>query len=223
MLSNRFQLSIIAAVFFALGIGILLGGTLGGQWLNNRQQVLVNRLEKRFSQEHQYRRDLEKKVAQLRSAMDERKKQNQLLTQQLIKNQLNDRYILLVGGDDNLQRIVEQRISWAGGKAVRASFSKGIPEAYDAVIFLSDSVRDRNQKKDVLNDLRLAYQAPVIVHMTAQEILWQRDWDAGTHSFVGQISEPLQSIQFIQTVQEAITKEKEPDYAFIHYCHYSGT
>ncbi len=214
MLSNRYQLSIIAAVFFALGIGILLGGTLGGQWLNNRQQALLTHLEKRFSEEHLGRQKLEVEVAKLRKDIIKEKEQSKLLTQQLIKDQLENRSILLVGGDHRLQQSVEEAISWAGGQATRYHPNRSIPETFDAVIFLADTTKDFQQKAKVLNDLHLVYHAPVIVQTSVQEVSWQQEFHSNTYSYFGELSNPLDSVKLIQTVRRAIINEKEPEYAY---------
>lgn len=45
MLSTKYHFVSIAAIFFALGIGILIGGTLGQGWVNEVEQSVVKQLE----------------------------------------------------------------------------------------------------------------------------------------------------------------------------------
>ena len=107
------------------------------------------------------------------------------MTQQLIKDQLENRSILLVGGDDRLQQAVEEAIAWAGGQATRYHLDRSIPETFDAVIF-ADAMKNFQQKTKFLQDLHLVYHAPVIVQTSVKEVSWQQELHSNTYSYFGE-------------------------------------
>ncbi|MFM1653110.1 copper transporter [Brevibacillus sp. B_LB10_24] len=65
MIHFRYHLIAIAAIFLALGIGILLGGTAGQSWFAASEQEFWNRLEARYNQTLKSNHELKEQVDQL--------------------------------------------------------------------------------------------------------------------------------------------------------------
>ncbi len=100
MISNRTLFSVLIAVFLSLGVGIFLGGSGGHSWLEQREGILVEKLELRMDQlskdQDRLRKDLqgrEKTLKRLRG-------QNRALLREAVKGRLKDRLVLVLGGSD---------------------------------------------------------------------------------------------------------------------------
>ncbi|UFJ42893.1 copper transporter [Brevibacillus humidisoli] len=65
MIHIRYHLVTIAAIFLALGIGILLGGTAGQSWFAARQQEFLITMEEKYDQALQSNNELKQQVNEL--------------------------------------------------------------------------------------------------------------------------------------------------------------
>lgn len=50
MITLRYHFLTLVAIFLSLGIGIILGGSVGQNWVNEKQQMLLESLEKRYDE-----------------------------------------------------------------------------------------------------------------------------------------------------------------------------
>ncbi|WP_126427493.1 copper transporter [Brevibacillus marinus] len=65
MVNVRYHLVTIAAIFLALGIGILLGGTAGQSWFAARQQEFLLKMEEKYDQALRSNNELKQQVNEL--------------------------------------------------------------------------------------------------------------------------------------------------------------
>ncbi len=83
MLTNRYHISTIIAIFFALGIGLLIGGTLGQTWMLQTENRIVDMAMMKYENQLSL---------------------NQLLQKQLVSLQLMNQY--------NTPLLQDQKIVW---------------------------------------------------------------------------------------------------------------
>lgn len=212
MLTTRYHLSTIVAIFFALGIGILLGGSLGQQWLSERQQALVERLEKRYEEVQDRSHQLEKRIGTLQSAVLEGRRQNRDLLRNAVKDQLLGRRILLMGGDRKVAESLSEVIRWAGGSVSHASDLAGMPGDADAILLLEGLPEELGWKNGVMKRIKEGLPMPVIV-----QVVNQKNQEASrlggipVHSFVGDIDDhPLDTFELIRMLHKSISGKEEP-------------
>lgn len=62
MLTTKYHLSTIIAIFFALGLGILIGGTLGQRWVTETEDHIVKMLANKFEQQVSLNLGLQKQI-----------------------------------------------------------------------------------------------------------------------------------------------------------------
>ncbi len=65
MLTTKYHIGTIIAIFFALGIGILIGGTLGQQWVDRTEDSIVQMLMNRYERQVTENKMLQKQIGSL--------------------------------------------------------------------------------------------------------------------------------------------------------------
>lgn len=65
MISFRYHLITLAAVFVALGVGILLGGTVGHPWFSKGAQEILAKMEVKYNRALKSNHDLKKEINRL--------------------------------------------------------------------------------------------------------------------------------------------------------------
>ena len=210
MLTTRYHLSTIVAIFFALGIGILLGGSLGQQWLSERQQALVERLEKRYEEVQDRSHQLEKRIIRLQTELMVGRRQNRELLKTAVRDQLEGRRILLLGGDRKVAESLSEIIRWAGGSVSRASNLAGMPGETDAILLLEGDSDE--WRSGVMKRIQEGLSIPVIVQVVNQKP--RKPSPSGeipVYSFAGEIDDhPLNAFELIRMLHKSITGKEEP-------------
>lgn len=210
MLTTRYHLSTIVAIFFALGIGILLGGSLGQQWLSERQQALVDRLEKRYEEVQDRSHQLEKRIGVLQSELMAGRRQNRELLKTAVKDQLEGRRILLIGGERQVADSLSEVIRWAGGSVSQASGWADVPGEADAILLLERFPDE--WKSGVMKRLKEGLSMPVIVQVVNQK---NRETSPSgglpVYFYAGEIDDhPLNAFELIRMLHKTIIGKEEP-------------
>lgn len=65
MLSTKYHIASVMAIFFALGLGILIGGTLGQKWMTDAEHNVVNMLMEKVETQSTLNQELQKQVGSL--------------------------------------------------------------------------------------------------------------------------------------------------------------
>lgn len=65
MISLRYHIITLVAVFLSLGLGIILGGSIGQNWINEKQQTLLVGLEDKYDQAVKSNNMLQKQIQEL--------------------------------------------------------------------------------------------------------------------------------------------------------------
>lgn len=205
MISTRYHLFTVISIFLALGIGILLGGSLGQQWLSEKQQTLMDQLERHYDKQLAENRKLSADIKKLHQAYTDEKSKTDDLLQITVGNVLHNRYLIVFSADKQRAARLEKMIQWAGGQVQVLDSLKYFPADADGVILLGDDFTDQ-VSGDLLRDLQLMYQAPVIVHTTQPF----RDWGLhGIYTFNGPMSETLAEYRFLKYVGKIIPPYEE--------------
>ncbi|MED1644635.1 copper transporter [Brevibacillus agri] len=72
MISFRYHLITLAAVFVALGVGILLGGTAGHPWFSEGAQEILAKMEAKYDRALKSNHDLKQQINRLLQEVEQR-------------------------------------------------------------------------------------------------------------------------------------------------------
>ncbi|WP_164984940.1 copper transporter [Ammoniphilus sp. CFH 90114] len=65
MITLRYHIISISAVFLSLGLGIILGGSIGQNWINEKQQTLLLSIEEKYDQAVKSNEELQEQIQEL--------------------------------------------------------------------------------------------------------------------------------------------------------------
>lgn len=65
MLTTKYHIGSLISIFLALGLGILIGGTLGQKWLSHTESHLVDQVMARYEMQIERSQQLEKQISYL--------------------------------------------------------------------------------------------------------------------------------------------------------------
>lgn len=208
MISNRTLFSVLIAVFLSLGVGIFLGGSGGHSWLEQREGILVEKLELRMDQlskdQDRLRKDLqgrEKTLKRLRG-------QNRALLREAVKGRLKDRLVLVFGGSDREARRLGEAIRAAGGAIARPSAFPSLPDRFDAIVLLPDSA----ENPQMIRDVRMSYSGPVLIQRRGEETsrpVFGMNSEKSIFLPGPYTGESLQTFEWIRWIQDATNGRKE--------------
>lgn len=205
MISTRYHLFTVISIFLSLGIGILLGGSLGQHWLSEKQQTLVSQLEDHYDRQLQKNRKLQADYQKIERAFQEEKHKMDDFLRLTVGDSLSNRYFIVFSADKARASRLQKMIQWAGGQAQILESFTYFPTDADGIILLGDGLMDRIDA-DVLKDIQLQYHAPVVVHSGEASVDWQFP---GIYHFEGSLSEALGEYRFLKYLGKVIPPYKE--------------
>ncbi|MFC4078203.1 copper transporter [Salinithrix halophila] len=211
MFSKRYHLFTLTAVFLALGTGILLGGTHGGEWLKKQQQVLIQRLEVRYMEALKENRLLLGRVKEREREMKSRNQEHRRMFQTALHDELKGQVVLLVGGNGEERERLSRAIRWAGG--IPDYGQKGsnpvLYDRYDAVVCLQPRIR---RYQSVLHrDIRLAYSGPLILQSRFHSRTAFQEEEPFIYTFHGSVrrEDSLEAYQAVKLIRHALNRRNE--------------
>jgi len=208
VVSARYHLVTVMSVFLALGLGILLGGSLGQQWLSEKQQGLIDQLERHYDEQVTQNRELSASLNKVQKAYRKEKDKTDELLRLTVGDALSDRYFVVYSSDHRQAKRLKKMIEWAGGHARTLDSLTYTQDDVDAVVLMGDSYLDQ-VNRDVLRDLQLLYGAPIVVHTTTEAA---REWQgARIYPYNGSLSEVLSEYKFLKFLQEVIPPPLKED------------
>ena len=208
MISTRYHLMTVISIFFALGIGILLGGSLGQHWLSEQQQNLIDQLEHHYDEQLAHNRQLSANMKKVRQAYQEEKSKTDELLRLTLGDSLKNRYLVIFSADRDRAERMKRMIQWAGGQARTLNSLKYLSIDVDGIVLMGDGFMDQ-VNDDVLQDLQLLYRVPVVVQTTEPVREWaMRD----IYTFNGAVSETLTEYRFLQFLGKVIPPFKEAEH-----------
>lgn len=197
----RYHTVTLVAIFLALTIGILLGGS-GGAWWEQSRQGMVETVLQRYQQTRQQNQQLQRELAAQKDHVKIRREENNRLFQEAVRHRLERRLILLVDSSYRGKN-VEVALRKAGAVVERKStFPRNFTQ-YDAIVVFAHRQ---------LSDVRLAFDGPVVwcenresdqpVLAAAGERVWQLPGEGKGH--------PERLVSMISWLSEMIQPKGEP-------------
>ncbi|WP_169713540.1 copper transporter [Paludifilum halophilum] len=209
MLSNRYHLITIVAVFFSLGTGILLGGTLGRPWLQEHQRSLVYRMEQRYDEARQANLQLEKKIESLEKQLNQQTRNHQETLERLSAGQLKGRRVLIWDRDTREGEALKQTIQKAGGMADVSDVFPD-PNRYDVLVFLTEPDSAAAEDSPKIDEAYRTFSGPVILRYRDQptEPVWSGTFTGRLIPFQGAISRDSLNMYRLVCLIRNVTKGK---------------
>ncbi|WP_245891182.1 copper transporter [Desmospora activa] len=164
----RYHLVTLVAIFFALTIGILLGGS-GGAWWEQSRQGMVETVLQQYQQIRQQNHQLQRELVTQHDHLNNWRKANHRLFQEAIRHRLEHRLVLLVGGSHRGESI-EATIRKAGAAVERKTIFPHDVERFDAIIVLSPLSQTSRHDRHWLSDARLVFDGPIVICQR-----WEKD------------------------------------------------
>ncbi|GGA39548.1 hypothetical protein GCM10007416_10660 [Kroppenstedtia guangzhouensis] len=212
MISNRTLLHTLIAVFLSLGVGILLGGTGGHSWFEQREGVLLDKLEQRMDQLSQEQDRLRKNLQGREENLERLRGQNRVLLREAVKGRLKGCLVLVFGGSDREARRLGEAIRAAGGVIARPSAFPSLPDRFDAIVLLPDAAERNFHYPRLIRDVRMSYSGPVLIRQWGEETsrpVFGTD-ENRSFSLPGPYTgESLQTFEWIKLIQDATNRGKE--------------
>ncbi|CAM3565439.1 copper transporter [Marinicrinis lubricantis] len=201
MLTTRYHIGSIVAIFFALGIGILIGGTLGQTWMNHTENNLVDRLMTRYENQIQRTQSLEKQIVYLQTV-------NQQLTPRI-----QNKKVVWYRSDDQKQDMLSFVMKSAGIVWEEVHLEEGTTPAD-----LANKWRESVEKPDLLivSGTNWTNEWPEEVQTVMQE-----DIDHPKIIYLEpeqmDISKPAAIAEFLQYLKTVLEDETHAAFYFYHY------
>ena len=119
MISHRYHMITIVAVFLSLGLGIILGGSIGQNWINEKQQTLLVGLGEKYDQALQSNSMLQDQIQELSVRIEQANEEFSLLVSKGYLTDLNEKTIGLWIKPGNTDVTFTSFLQSVGMKVVR--------------------------------------------------------------------------------------------------------
>lgn len=167
LISNKYYVTTIIAIFLSLSIGILIGGTLGQQWININQQKLITYYEQKSRELQKLNESLINEHSVLTSNYQNTRNELYSLYTKSISNTLANKQFLFISDVSLNNNSIRDSIELAGGNIIEIDSSKELNDDtlyknidisnYDAVILFIKN----NESNDNYQWLE-TYQIPIM-------------------------------------------------------------
>ncbi|WP_309862447.1 copper transporter [Desmospora profundinema] len=208
----RYHTITLVAVFLALTMGILLGGSSGGAWFEKSRQGMVQTVLDRYQETRQLNKKLEQELAAHKKRLHMQQEESLRVFQEAVRHRLDRRLILMVGGTRRGE-MIEGAFREAGATVERSLFFPRDYERYDAIVFLSRPFGKQPRRSGWMTDVQLAFDGPIV---------WCQRWETDRVAFAageekriwllqGQMKEhPERLIQMITWLSDTTREKGEP-------------
>lgn len=168
MITNRYYIITIIALFLSLTLGILIGGTLGQQWINNSQQKLISYYEEKVEKLTIEKNELMKLNNQLNTNNEIIINDYQKLFDSSIADIISGTKILWVNDSDYSYKNLQRTVELAGAEievltndrlAFNQEFNKNniLMSDFDVILFFQN-----DQESDTNIKSAFDYKIPVV-------------------------------------------------------------
>ena len=209
MLTHRYYITTIVAILLFLSLGILIGGTLGQQWINEKQQSLISHFENKTEELQKSNKVLEKENEELALDYQQLKDDYQFLFGKSITSILDGKQVLWLNHTEEAEfEALKGTIKNAGAILFEADINNEnqyLNYDYDAILFAIKSKDDFQLGKDIaLNKVPV-----ILVHSEEKGRIEKLDND--TDIYVQNINEAALNdlYQFIQFLNKLLGEKKE--------------
>lgn len=168
LITNRYYIITIIALFLSLSLGILIGGTLGQQWINSSQQKLISYYEEKVEKLTIEKNELMKLNNELHTNNEIIIKDYQKLFNSSITDVISGTKILWINDSDYSYKNLQSTIELAGGEievltndwlAFNQEFNKNniLTSDYDVILFFQNNKESNANLMGVFD-----YKVPVV-------------------------------------------------------------
>lgn len=215
MVTPRYHYGTIVAVFIALGLGILLGGSLGQQWLSEQQQEILKKLEAKYDEVSEKNQQLEQQVKELNEAAEAFESERDTLWREGLKNMLKDEKILFLNTTDGQfsPKLIEAL--QAAGSTVSLSSISDVDQSRlegTSLFVLHPQLLQEESYQWIVQDIVQTQTAPIILLNEKNVPNWLSA-EGQTELIVpidlSKMDERLGSLAFVRIAQEKLEEAKE--------------
>ncbi len=133
MIPIRYHVFTVAVIFFALGIGILLGGTIGQSWLRFDEKALLKSVENKYNKVLRNNNELKKQLSTLIDQMERSNEEVIHLLAAAYREDLSGQKVYVWHSDETKLGTVRRTLALLGVEAVL--YRPGAAAAYPLLIF----------------------------------------------------------------------------------------
>ncbi len=208
MITHRYYITTIIAILLFLSLGILIGGTLGQQWINEKQQSLISHFENKTDELVKTNKTLEKENEELVLSYQQLKDDYQILFGKSIATILDGKQILWLNhNEENEFESLKGTIKNAGAILFEADLEKDnqyLNYDYDAILLVIKSKEDFQ----LGNEIALSKVPVILVHSEDKGKIEKLDND--NDIYVQNINEEALNdhYQFIHFLNKLLEEQK---------------
>ncbi|MEB3103508.1 copper transporter [Ferviditalea candida] len=212
MLTSKYHIASLIAIFIALGIGILLGGTLGQQWMHETEQNLVKILVEKYDRQVSQNQLLQKQIVSLQMMNQSEpileNKKIVWIRPSSVKNEMLQIIMKSAGADWSEQNAEKLQAYWNAGEADTlqvfwSTETGGVPPP--DIIVISDPKAAKYAARWYGNDggsAQVSGSVPKVIDMSAYKL---------------ELTEPKQIVDFILYLKKIIREESHEAFSYYHY------
>ena len=115
LITNRFYITTIIAIFLSLSMGILIGGTLGQQWIQQNQDKVVSYFQSEADQLRKRNKEYEQTTKVLEEELKAKKEEISVLFNKTVNRMIDGKKILWVSNRPDEFSSLIQSLQIAGG------------------------------------------------------------------------------------------------------------
>jgi len=218
LISNKYYITTIIAIFLSLSLGILIGGTLGQQWINENQQEMIVHFQEKARELEQKNEQLLNKHQALILSYSTLKEEYQDLFYHSVAHMMDGTKILWINLTDRDLTSLRDSLMTAGSMVFGPQRASGYDqlngEAYDIVLFIAN-----NQEELVKYSWALKYSNSV-VYIGQQEAKDVSPWNETITRYDKSLSSYHDHYQFISFLKTFIEEKNNNETKDIR--HHSG-
>jgi len=152
----KYHIITIMTVFISLGIGILIGSTMGGnELIIKQQQQLINDLEHKLTNLKTKNNNFKQQVNQLEGKLTRNEEFQEMILPLVVRDQLTDTQLLLVTGKDinqELKQLAVKIFQLSGVEKIKVVDDKfATKDKFNKVVFLGEinsELKHKYEKKE---------------------------------------------------------------------------
>ncbi|MEW9669637.1 copper transporter [Ammoniphilus sp. 3BR4] len=167
MITLRYHIISISAVFLSLGLGIILGGSIGQNWINEKQQTLLLSLEEKYDQAVESNKELQEQIHDLSLRIEQSNQEFSAFVSNGYLSVLEGKIIGIWKPKEADVSQLEQLLHSAGLKIVW--LENDMPTEKYPVIFVGEDIPDWHRQLEP--GLEFTLHSPILNHSEQWELL----------------------------------------------------
>lgn len=167
MITLRYHIITISAVFLSLGLGIILGGSIGQNWINEKQQTLLLSLEEKYDQAVQSNKELQEQIHELSLRMEQSNQEFSTFVSNGYLSVLEGKRVGIWRPEELDVGQLEQLLNSVGLQIIR--LESEMPAEKYPVIFIGENRPEWHRQLEP--GLGVSVQSPVLNHTEQWELL----------------------------------------------------